>query len=102
MHHTSSGSLLKLPEEVKNLPQKNFQLLKTNPWHLSLQFKKIGNFWSVRAELNYRALAVLLKMTKISYESGFVHIMSMIILLNAWANKSLQRTGTKSRASRRA
>jgi hypothetical protein len=32
--------------------------LKENPRHPSLQFKKIGRFWSVRVGLRYRALAV--------------------------------------------
>jgi len=48
----------KLPEQVRALADKNYALLKTNPRHPSLQFKKIGRFWSVRAGLRYRALAV--------------------------------------------
>ena len=47
-----------LPEDVRNLADKNFQLLKENPKHPSLQFKKIGNFWSARLGLAHRALAV--------------------------------------------
>jgi hypothetical protein len=47
-----------LPEDVRNLADKNFQLLKENPKHPSLQFKKIGNFWSARVGLAHRALAV--------------------------------------------
>jgi hypothetical protein len=30
---------------------KNYALLKENPQHPSLQFKKIGRFWSVRVGL---------------------------------------------------
>jgi hypothetical protein len=48
----------KLPEQVRMLADKNFALLKTNPRHPSLQFKKVGRFWSVRVGLGYRALAV--------------------------------------------
>jgi len=48
----------KLPEPVRALADKNYALLKTNPKHPSLQFKKIGRFWSVRVGLRYRALAV--------------------------------------------
>jgi len=33
-------------------------LLKDDPRHPSLQFKKVGKFWSVRIGLRYRALAV--------------------------------------------
>lgn len=48
----------KLPVRVQKLAEQNFQLLKTNPWHPSLHFKKVGKFWSVRVGTNYRALAV--------------------------------------------
>jgi hypothetical protein len=48
----------KLPEQVRTLADKNYALLKTNPRHPSLQFKKTGRFWSVRVGLRYRALAV--------------------------------------------
>ena len=48
----------KLPKQVRALADKNYALLKTNPRHPSLQFKKIGRFWSVRVGLRYRALAV--------------------------------------------
>jgi hypothetical protein len=40
------------------LADANFALLKRNPRHPSLQFKKVGRFWSVRVGLRYRALAV--------------------------------------------
>lgn len=48
-----------LPEEVQELADRKFELLKTNPRHPSLHFKKIGNkqrLWSVRIGLHYRAL----------------------------------------------
>ena len=47
-----------LPENVQHVAKQKFQLLKTNPWHPSLHFKKVGNFWSVRAGIAYRALAI--------------------------------------------
>jgi len=37
-----------LPETVPDLADKNFQLLQRDPRHPSLQFKKVGNLWSVR------------------------------------------------------
>jgi hypothetical protein len=40
-----------------NWPQ-DFQLLKDNPRHPSLQFKKLGHHWSARVGLHYRAIAV--------------------------------------------
>ena len=48
-----------LPKKVQKLADKNFQLLKTNPHHPSLHFKKIGQqnpLWSVRIGRQYRAL----------------------------------------------
>ena len=47
-----------LPSSVQAISKKNFELLKANQSHPSLHFKKIGKLWSVRAGLNYRALAV--------------------------------------------
>jgi hypothetical protein len=47
-----------LPAEVQQLARKNFKLLKQNSRHPSLQFKRLGNQWSARVGLNYRALAV--------------------------------------------
>lgn len=47
-----------LPETVRQLARKNFELLKANSNHPSLKFKKVGNYWSVRIGLDYRALAI--------------------------------------------
>jgi hypothetical protein len=47
-----------LPESVRNLANKNFELLKANPYHPSLHFKKIDNLWSVRVGARYRALGL--------------------------------------------
>ena len=46
-----------LPRSVRELADKNFALLKENPRHPSLHFKKVGRFWSVRVGAHYRALA---------------------------------------------
>ena len=48
----------KLPETVQRLARKNYGLLKKNPEHPSLNFKRIGAYWSVRIGLSYRALAI--------------------------------------------
>lgn len=42
------------------MAKEKFELLKSDPYHPSLHFKKIGgsnSLWSVRVGLNYRALA---------------------------------------------
>ena len=47
-----------LPQDVQELARKNFELLKSDPRHRSLQFKRLGDYWSARVGLHYRALAV--------------------------------------------
>jgi len=47
-----------LPEPVQKTARKNFELLKINPSHPSLHFKKVGKFWSARAGISHRALAI--------------------------------------------
>ena len=47
-----------LPAEVRNLADKNFQLMKSNPQHPSLHFKKIRHFFSVRIGLHHRAVGL--------------------------------------------
>ncbi|WP_348630930.1 hypothetical protein [Mesorhizobium sp. M8A.F.Ca.ET.165.01.1.1] len=37
---------------------KSFTLLRENPRHPSLHFKKVGELWSARIDSNYRALAL--------------------------------------------
>jgi len=58
-HHTSSRFWAlydALPEEVRALADKNYLLLKSNPKHPSLHFKRLGDVWSVRVGAHYRAL----------------------------------------------
>lgn len=46
-----------LPLSAQKVAKKNYKLIKENPRHPSLHFKKVGKFWSVRASINHRALA---------------------------------------------
>ena len=48
----------KLPNTIQDVARDNFDILKFNPRHPSLYFKKVGKFWSARIGLNHRALAV--------------------------------------------
>ena len=48
----------RLPEAVRKLADRNFALLKQDPSHPSLHFKKVGGYRSVRVGIHYRALAV--------------------------------------------
>jgi hypothetical protein len=47
-----------LAEDAQNVARKNYALLKDNPHHPSLHFKRVGKFWSARVGLTHRALAV--------------------------------------------
>ncbi len=61
MHHATDRfwkCFNKLPSHIQDLARQNFTLLKSNPRHPSLHFKKIRKFWSSRIGLNHRALAV--------------------------------------------
>jgi hypothetical protein len=44
----------KLPADIKEKADKNYLLLRENPGHPSLHFKKIGNCFSARVSLRYR------------------------------------------------
>ena len=45
-----------LPESVRQLSDRAFDLLKENPRHLSLHLKKAGKYWSARIGLHHRTI----------------------------------------------
>lgn len=47
-----------LPQKIRAVADKNFELLKADPNHPSIQLKPIGRIWSARVGRGYRALAV--------------------------------------------
>ncbi|CAK0771492.1 Type II toxin-antitoxin system HigB family toxin [Gammaproteobacteria bacterium] len=47
-----------LPKEIQKLADGHYELLKRDPWHPSLHFKKVGRVWSARVGIHYRATAV--------------------------------------------
>ena len=47
-----------LASEVRDRADKSFGLLKSDPKHPSLRFKKVGAFWSARVDRTHRALAI--------------------------------------------
>ena len=48
----------KLPPDIQRLADECYELLKQNPFHPSLHYKKVGRFRSVRVGSDYRAVAV--------------------------------------------
>jgi len=62
LRHSRSPSFRRgyqdLPRDIQRLADKAFEMLKSDPHHPSLHFKKAGRYRSVRIGLHYRALAV--------------------------------------------
>jgi len=48
-----------LPARIKAAARKQFRLWRNNQSHPSLQFKKVGPFWSVRITEDFRALCYI-------------------------------------------
>ncbi|MFM8330441.1 MAG: hypothetical protein ACKN9T_02005 [Candidatus Methylumidiphilus sp.] len=71
MKHKTASSFwacyARLPVEIRSLARKNFELLKADISHPSLQFKKVGKVWSARVGSNYRAVATQI-------EGGFLWV----------------------------
>ncbi len=47
-----------LPENIQRLADENYKLLKRDPHHPSLHFKKVDKYWSTRVGIHYRAVAI--------------------------------------------
>ena len=61
MHRTTSrfwDCFHGLPAPIQSVAEEKFDLLKRDPRQPSLHFKTAGKFWSARAGLDHRALAV--------------------------------------------
>ena len=62
MKHHASGKFWAryhaLSDSVREAADKSYELLRQDPRHPSLHFKRIGHLWSVRVGLYYRALGV--------------------------------------------
>ena len=59
-----------LPSVVQRRAIKQYQLWLANPRHPSVNFKKIGRYWSARITDDYRALAVMADDTMIWFWIG--------------------------------
>jgi hypothetical protein len=60
-HHATSRFWFlyrRLPEPVQRQADAAFAMLRANPRHPSLHFRRVGRFWSARVGLHYRAVAV--------------------------------------------
>jgi hypothetical protein len=56
-----------LPLPIQEIARRNYEILKENPRHPSLRFKKVGKLWSARVGRDHRALAM-------EDESGYVWV----------------------------
>jgi hypothetical protein len=60
-HFTSPefwGCYNRLPSAIRQLADRCYELMKENPRHPSTGLKKVGQYYSARVGLHYRALAV--------------------------------------------
>jgi len=60
-HYTSSdfwALYRKLPAEIQEIADKNFEILKENPHHPSLHLKRVDELWSARIGKHYRAIGI--------------------------------------------
>jgi hypothetical protein len=60
-HHASPAfwkAYEDLPAGTREIADKSFALLKSDPRYPSLQLRKVGDYWSVRATKRHRALAI--------------------------------------------
>lgn len=48
-----------LPHEIQKAARKQYALWLRDPRHPSVQFKKVGEYWSARVTGSYRAVGVL-------------------------------------------
>ena len=63
-HHASPAfwaCYIELPERVRAIADKSFELLRQDARHPSLHFKRVGRYWSVRVGSDYRALAIAIE-----------------------------------------
>jgi len=48
-----------MPMEIRVIAEKNYRIWKTEPFHPSLHFKKVGGGkWSLRLGIDYRAIGI--------------------------------------------
>ena len=64
-----------LPNDIQKLAKKSFELLKADPLHPSLHFKKVGKFWSVRIGLIIGLLLFRMKKDLFGFGLGIIRNM---------------------------
>ncbi|KAB2639079.1 MAG: hypothetical protein DVB26_07295 [Verrucomicrobia bacterium] len=62
-----------LPVQIRHAALKQYRLWLTDPRHPSIQFKKIGLYWSARVTADYRALGITEAHTVIWFWIGNHH-----------------------------
>lgn len=73
----------KLPNEIRELADKNYALLKENPRHPSLQLKRIEELWSARVGQHYRTIGIVMRQMGFN---GF-GLVPMRIMINSLPNR---------------
>ena len=74
MNHRSNARFWRcyreLPNDIRDLADRNYAILKVDPTHRSLHFKKIGELWSARVGLHYRSLEMRLGAARLRLRHG--------------------------------
>jgi hypothetical protein len=47
-----------LPADIQEVADRAFELLKVDSRHPSIQLKRVGEYWSARVGLHYRAVGI--------------------------------------------
>ena len=90
-----------LPKEIRELADRNYRLLRSDPTHRSLYFKKIAHYWSVRVGLHYRALAVESGSDLVWFWIGSHAEYDKLVGRRRPANKRVQPMRAKKRVAKR-
>ncbi|MGD9802238.1 MAG: hypothetical protein AB7E81_06435 [Hyphomicrobiaceae bacterium] len=56
--HRFWSAYRQLPEHIRALADRSYELLESDPHHPSLHLKKVGKRWSVRIGRDHRALGI--------------------------------------------
>ncbi len=62
MHHTTDKfwrEYHRLPADIRQIADRAYDLLRTNPQHPSLHFKRVGKYWSARVGASHRTLGIV-------------------------------------------
>jgi hypothetical protein len=98
IHHATTAFweyYQQLPAAIQQLADMNYELLKADPEHPSLLFKKVGSYRSVRVGIAYRALGI------VDEDAGFQYGIGQSEIAFEWLSRRYRGTeGDRTRGYR--